>query len=185
MDKAVLIRPAIPSDGRAVHEIYQYYVDHTVWTFGTENPTVTEYEEKIAHSVYPFLVAEWEGSVVGFAYADRIRPKEAYLWDVELTVYLSRSAPKRTGIGGMLYEQLLAVLTKQGFLNAYGVITLSNEGSIRFHERFGFTQVARFENMGYKHGAWHGVVWMHKAMGSFQGVPELPVPFQKKRALDG
>ncbi len=172
------LRAAVPSDGKAVHDIYQHYVDHSVFTFTTTNPAVEEYERKIAASPYPFLVAEEKGAVAGFAHADRIRPHDAYLWDVELTVYLHPDAPRRGGLGALLYEELLSLLTAQGFLNAYGVITESNEASIRFHQRFGFAKVAFFPNMGYKHGAWHGVVWMHKALGSFQGPPEAPLPFR-------
>lgn len=170
-------RYATVEDAQAVHDIYGYYVEHTAVTFTTQNPDVDSYAEKISKSRYAFWIAEENGEVIGFAYADRIRPHDAYLWDVELTVYLRHGAAAHSGVGSGLYERLLADITQQGFRNAYGVITQSNEASLAFHRKFGFSEVARFENMGYKHGKWHGVIWMHKALGSFDGVPALPTPF--------
>lgn len=170
----IAYRIAVKEDAAEVHDIYQHYVENTVITFRTKDQGVDEFEHKIASTIYPFWVAEAEGKVVGFAYADQIRPHDAYLWDVELTLYLHKDAPGRMGLGSRLYEKLLENLKAQGFRNAYGVITGSNEVSIHFHERFGFQEVARFENMGYKHGAWHDVVWMHKALGSLEGVPQKP-----------
>ena len=174
----VLFRPAISADAAAVHAIYQHYVDHTAATFTTNNPPVSEYAQKIECTPFPYLVAEFESRIVGFAYADPIRHHDAYRWDVELTIYLHPDAPKRSGTGTRLYETLLAQLTQQGFCNAYGVITASNAASILFHERFGFTQAAYFKNMGYKHGAWHDVIWMHKVLNAFDDTPALPAPFQ-------
>ena len=175
----ILYRKASVADAQDVHDIYQYYVDHTAVTFRTVNLNVVEYAEKIGHTAYPFLIAEAEGRAVGFAYAERLRPHDAYLWDVELTIYLHPDAPKRTGMGSRLYENLLKILAEQGFRNAYGVITGSNQSSIEFHERFGFVKVACFPKMGYKHGAWHDVVWMNKTLGDFEGKPEIPEPFRK------
>lgn len=175
----MVIRFAALADAQALHDIYQYYVDHTTVTFTTDNPPVAYYAEKTASPLYPCLVAEEGGAVLGFAYADRLRSQDAYLWDVELTVYLRPGLPRRGGIGKALYEALLPMLAAQGFRNAYGVITADNAASIAFHQRFGFEEAARFDNMGYKHGAWHGVVWMRKALGTFEGVPEPPAPFPR------
>ncbi len=179
-----VVRPAVPEDAQAIHDIYQYYVDHTVATFSTQTASVASYAEHIAHTPYPYLVAvEISGEngkeqVVGFAYADRLRPHNAYQWDVELTVYLHPDAPKRSGVGKTLYDQLLPLLASQGFLNAYGIITAANTGSLAFHQRAGFVEVARFPRMGYKHGAWHDVVWMHKALGGFPSQPQPPLPLR-------
>ena len=175
----ILYRKAVIWDAEEIREIYQHYVDHTSATFATGKVSREEYEEKIQAASYPFWVAEKNGKILGFAYAAQLRSKEAYIWDVELTIYLHSLAPVRCGIGHDLYERLLAEIEKLGFRNAYGVITEGNLGSLAFHERFGFQEVACFPKMGYKHGAWHDVVWMHKSFGSFEGIPELPIPFQK------
>ena len=176
---SIQYRAALPRDAAEIHDIYQYYVDHTVATFATVNPDEDEYRHKIESSLYPYWVAIADERVIGFAYAQQLRPKDAYLWDVELTIYLHTDAPKGSGIGSQLYTILLEELTALGFYNAYGVITGSNQGSIRFHQRFGFAELARFPKMGYKHGAWHDVVWMSKTLAPLSETPELPKPFQK------
>ena len=175
----IFYRKAVLKDAEEIREIYQYYIDYTTATFATGKISKREYEDKIKEDHYPFWVAEKEGRIIGFAYAARLRPKEAYIWDVELTIYLHPEAPARKGIGNTLYGHLLEEVENMGFRNAYGVITGSNLNSLAFHEKFGFAEVARFPKMGYKHGTWHDVIWMHKAFGRFEEVPEPPKPFQK------
>ena len=172
----MIYRRAVLADAEPIREIYQYFIDHSTATFATGQVSCEEYEEKIQNFSYPFWVAEKENQIVGFAYAARLRPKEAYVWDVELTIYLHHEAAKRNGIGCGLYERLLEEVEAFGYRNAYGVITGDNRGSIAFHERFGFSAVACFPKMGYKNGKWHDVVWMHKAFGNFNEIPELPGP---------
>lgn len=174
----ISFRPASPQDAQAVHDIYQYYVNNTVYTFNTLTPSVETYAAKINHTNYPFLVAMHGVDLIGFAYAEAIRPHDAYQWDVELTIYLHPQAPQKCGIGSGLYKMLLALLSDHGFINAYAVITAGNTGSIRFHESFGFTQTAFFHNMGYKHGSWHDVLWLHKVLGPYTNKPSPPTPFQ-------
>ncbi len=176
------IRPARTADAQAVHDIYDYYVKNTNATFNVETAPVEHYVHKIQESPYPFFVAEEEDRVKGFAYGEGVRPHDAYIWDVELTIYLSPDAERRTGMGKALYQQLLDTLTEEGFYNVYGVITEGNEASLHFHKAFGFDKVADFPKMGYKNGAWHGVVWMHKALRPFGKAPLLPTPFRTARS---
>ncbi|MDD3410393.1 MAG: GNAT family N-acetyltransferase [Eubacteriales bacterium] len=170
------IRLAREEDAQAIHDIYGYYAEHTEATFTAQNPSVEDYREKIAHTLrmYPFYVAQAQGRVIGFAYGAQIRPHDAYVWDVEATLYLAPDAPRRIGIGTALYQRLLETLTKQGFKTVYGVVTDTNLPSLALHERLGFTKAGHFHNMGYKHGAWLGVVWMQKNIGSFEGTPQPP-----------
>lgn len=173
------IRVAQETDARAVHDIYAYYVENTAVTFTTVNPTVEEYAEKIrtVKRMYPFFVLEQGGRVVGFAYGGQVRPHDAYIWNVEATVYLAPDAPRRTGMGSALYQALIDTLTRQGFKAVFGVITASNEPSLALHRSLGFVKAGVFENMGFKNGAWHGIVWMQKTIGAPEASPALPTPF--------
>lgn len=173
------LRVAREGDAAALAAIYGYYATQTVITFNTEPPTAQEYIEKIRHltPMYPFLVLEENGLLLGFAYADRMRPHDAYLWDVELTIYLSPDAPKRNGYGSQLFVALLHVLTRQGFTSAYSVITYPNQPSIGLHRAFGFTEVGHFPKAGFKQGRWLDIVWLYKPLANSAAQPEPPLPF--------
>ncbi len=177
------IRVATEADARFIHDVYGHYVYHSNATFSTENPDVEAYRQKIIHTLemYPFYICELDGVPCGFAYGAQIRPHEAYKWDVEATIYLSPDTPRRTGLGAMLYHKLIDTLTRQGFKTVYGVITDSNEPSLALHRALGFTQAGHFGNMGYKNGQWHGVIWMQRNIGGFEGVPQDPTPFAMLR----
>ena len=181
---AVLLRAVRESDAAALANIYSYYATQTVVTFTTEPPTEQDYIEKIRHltPMYPFLVLEENGALLGFAYADRMRPHDAYLWDVELTIYLSPSAPKHIGLGSQLLGALLRVLSHQGFTSAYSVITFPNPPSIGLHQAFGFTEVGHFPKAGFKQGRWLDIMWLHKALGDFPAQPKPPLPFSQLSA---
>ncbi|HNW85447.1 MAG TPA: N-acetyltransferase family protein [Candidatus Limiplasma sp.] len=174
------IRIATEADATFVHDVYGYYVANSNATFSAENPDVESYRLKILHTLetYPFFICEVDGVPVGFAYGAQIRPHEAYRWDVEATIYLKPDAPRRTGLGSALYTKLLDALQAQGFKTVYGVITDQNTPSLALHRALGFAEAGRFANMGYKHGQWLGVVWMQKNLGSFDGVPEEPIPYR-------
>ncbi|MBE0600188.1 MAG: N-acetyltransferase [Firmicutes bacterium] len=173
------IRTATKADAQFVHDVYGYYVENTDVTFTTENPSVEAYAQKILHTLerYPFYVLEADGAACGFAYAGQIRPHEAYRWTAEATVYLSPDAPKRKGLGRVLYAQLLDTLRKQGIQTAFGVITATNEPSLRMHWSMGFEEVGRFRRMGNKNGQWLDVVWMQKTLNVLADSAEPPVPF--------
>jgi len=169
----MLIRPARKADAPAVAAIYAHYVHQTAITFATHAPTAEEYATRIADRRYPFLVAEESGQVCGFAYAGAFREKEAYRWDVELTIYLT---PECTGagIGKELLTECLDQLRKQGYLNAYSCITLPNERSVGLHRRLGFRELGVFPKTGYKLGKWHNVIWMGLELGEFCTPPQEP-----------
>lgn len=168
------IRHAEIRDAAAVAEIYAHYVRETAITFATVPPTAEDYASRMADDRYPFLVAEDAAGVAGFAYAAAFRQKEAYRWDVEMTIYL---APGRggCGTGSRLMEACLQLLTAQGYLNAYSCITLPNPASVGLHRRFGFAELGVFPRTGYKLGKWHDVVWMARQLGAFTDAPAEPV----------
>jgi L-amino acid N-acyltransferase YncA len=173
------VRIATTADARFVHDVYGYYVARTDVTFTTENPPVEVYAEKIAHTLerYPFYILESDGSACGFAYAGQIRPHEAYQWTAEGTVYLSPGATKRAGLGRVLYQRLLDTLQAQGIQAVFGVITATNEPSLRLHLSMGFEEVGRFKRMGNKNGRWLDVVWMQKTLNVLGDDAAPPVPF--------
>ena len=168
----MLCRPACPQDAARLAEIYAPYVADTAITFATVPLTEKDFLHKM-ESPYPFLVAEENGVVQGYAYAAQFREKEAYRLDVELSIYLPPDARGR-GLGAALMERLLERIRRQGYLNAYSCITLPNPASIALHERFGFRQIGLFEKSGYKLGRWHDVVWLALPLGSFDGAPAEP-----------
>ena len=174
-----MLRKAEIKDAQALAEIYGYYAKNTVVTFSTTCPTQQEYEEKIRHitAQYPFIVLAESGQILGFAYADRLRPHDAYLWDVELTIYLAPDAPKHQGYGRRLMEALMRVLAYQGYLGAYSVVTYPNEPSLGLHKALGFTQVGYFHKAGFKRGQWLDVAWLYKALGAFTSEPKAPQRF--------
>ena len=107
---------------------------------------------------HEWLVCEHEGSVVGYAYAGRLRPRAAYDWSVEVSVYVSGDA-QGAGIGRKLLTSLLERLTATGFVNAFAGIAFPNPASVRLFESFGFEQIGIERNVGFKLGAWYDVGW--------------------------
>lgn len=168
------IRFAEAADAAAVAEIYAHYVRETAITFATVPPTAEDYAARMADDRYPFLVAEDAQGVAGFIYAAAFRQKEAYRWDVELTIYLAPGREGR-GTGSALMAACLRLLAAQGYLNAYSCITLPNDASVGLHRRFGFEEVGIFAKTGYKLGEWHDVVWMARALGDFEKPPQEPM----------
>ena len=174
----MLIRPAKAADAQAIAAIYGYYVRETCVTFACEEPSAGHYADQIAEGRYPFLVAEDAGEIIGFAYAAEFRPKDAYRWDVELTIYL-QPGREGQGTGSLLMGALLDHLTRLGYLTAYSCVTVPNERSVALHKRFGFEELGVFPSTGYKHGKWHGVLWLSKTLGAFADPPAEPRAFRE------
>jgi len=157
------IRKAKTTDAGQIAEIYNYYVTNTHHTFETEVVS----EEIMAARVltvskrYPFLVAEVDGVVSGYAYAVRFKLREAYEHAVEVSVYVRNDAKKR-GLGSQLYEHLFAKLEDTHVHTIIAGISLPNDSSIRFHEKLGFEKAAHFREIGYKLGRWIDVGYWEK-----------------------
>jgi L-amino acid N-acyltransferase YncA len=172
----VRIRPARESDAGAVAAIYSPFVDHTAVSFETTPPGRDEMLRRIVvtTAVYPWLVCELDGSVVGYAYATQHRVRAAYQWSVDTSAYVE-SPQQRRGVGRGLYASLLAVLRAQGFVNAYAGITLPNLASVGLHEAVGFTRIGVYERAGYKLGTWHDVGWWQLALQAHAESPAEPL----------
>ncbi|MBR5636071.1 MAG: N-acetyltransferase [Pseudobutyrivibrio sp.] len=165
----IVIRDANVDDAAAIHDIYGYYAENTSVTFTEKNPPVETYRQSIINTqkAYPYIVAcDKDGKVLGMAYGGQVRSHDAYKFSVETTIYVSNDAPKRQGIGSMLYKALEERLSAMGYKFMYGVITDENEPSIALHKALGFEKVGHFENIGYKFGQWKGIVWYRKQIGS-------------------
>lgn len=172
----MLFRPAEKKDVSRLCEIYAPYVEKTAVTFADTPLTEADFLQRIA-SPYPILVCEENGKVLGYAYAGRLREKEAYRWAVELSIYVDGHF-QGMGVGKGLMGRLLKLLKAQHFQSAFSCITLPNEKSLALHRPFGFKEVGLFENAGYKLGAWRSVIWLQLPLNPAEASPREPVPFQ-------
>lgn len=159
------IRLAQVSDGQDLVAIYAPYVEETAITFETQVPTVTEFADRIEKILekFPYLVAEEEGRILGYAYASTYYPRAAYDWTVELSIYVSQKACGQ-GIGNLLYSHLEEELVACGFKNFLACISLPNPASLALHKKMGYKQVAHLRKVGYKFGGWHDIVWLQKSL---------------------
>lgn len=173
------LRVAVAGDAEAIAAIYAPIVASTPISFEEIAPTVAEMRTRIEKTLaaYPWLVAELDGTVAGYAYAGRWRERPAYRYSVEVTVYVRESAQRR-GVGTALYGALFRILAAQGFHRALAGIALPNDASVALHERVGFTPVGVFREVGRKLGAWHDVAWYERAL-SAAGAPAEPVPLSE------
>lgn len=154
------------ADVPAITAIYKHYVDHTAITFDTEAPGEPAMAEKFGHLLelgHPLIIAEREGAVVGYAYASFYRPRAAYRFTCEDSIYLHPDAQGR-GIGKALLTELLLQSRAFGFRQMIAVITAETANSIAIHEKFGFRHVGRYEAVGFKFDRWHDIVHLQLAL---------------------
>ena len=178
----VLIRLAEPGDGEALSDIYRPAVTDCATSFEVVPPDGAEMAQRVSRVLErtPWLVWERDGRVLGYAYASSHRERAAYQWSVEVSAYIHPDA-KRGGVGRSLYTSLFAALVVQGFRNAYAGITLPTPESVGFHTAMGFTPVGVYRGIGYKHGAWHDVIWLERALAPRDIDPPAPVPLPECR----
>ena len=160
------IRAAGADDAEALARIYNHYIESTIITFEEEAIDAGEMTRRIddvAAATLPWLVAERDGDVVGFAYASKWKGRCAYRYSVETTVYVDHRCP-RQGLGSLLYGALLPRLKDAGLHAAIGGIALPNDASVALHERFGFEKVAQFKEVGFKFGRWIDVGYWEKLL---------------------
>lgn len=169
------LRMATAADAAELLEIYAPFITNTEITFEYTVPSAEVFAERIGTilTFYPWLVAEADGRIAGYAYAARDRERAAYQWNAELSIYV-RPEYQHRGLAQALYGALLELLYLQGIRNVYGVITHPNPKSERFHEKFGFSSVGVFRHTGYKFGRWLDVLWMEKTLGEIAAIPRPP-----------
>lgn len=150
-----MIRVCLPSDAVEVCRIYNHYVLHSIITFEAVPVTAEEMARRIdeVSAKQPWLVWEQDGEIAGYAYATSWKPRFAYRYSVESSVYL---APDKTGqgIGFQLYSELIRLLKLNNVHNIIGGIALPNESSVKVHERCGFKKIGHFSEVGFKFDKW-------------------------------
>lgn len=181
----IVIREAQVMDAPVLLAIYRPYVEKTTITFEYQVPTEDVFAKRIQETLtrYPYLVAEAAGEVLGYAYASVYKPREAYDWSCEVTVYVKQKGKAR-GVGSALYRRLEALLAKQGICTLAACITAGNDASVAFHQKWGYHQVASFEHLGYKFGAWQDVLWFQKQLGTLPENPSAFVPYPVLKATE-
>jgi len=166
---ALLIRPSTPQDLSAITEVYRWNVLNGTGTFELEAPDMAEMERRrddVIGKKLPWLVAERDGTVLGYAYANQFRPRPAYRFCLEDSVYLAPESVGR-GFGRMLLAELVARCEAGGARQMLAVIGDSaNAASIGVHRALGFVPVGTIRSAGWKFDRWLDVVLMQKALGA-------------------
>ena len=160
-----MIRAATPDDAGQIASIYNHYIEHSVITFEEEPVADAVMQARIEQGLlkYPWLLAERDERVAGYAYATQWKPRSAYRNTVETSVYISPEHP-RQGLGEALYRALIDVLREKGFHSALGGIALPNEASVALHEKLGFRKVGELEEVGRKFDRWVNVGYWQRSL---------------------
>jgi phosphinothricin acetyltransferase len=170
----VSIRPAALSDIPAITRIYGHAVTHGTASFELEAPTEAEMRkrmETLLAGQFPYIVAELDGAVVGYAYAGPYRARPAYRFSVENSIYVAPEMHRR-GIGRVLLKALIEASTARGFRLMIAVIGDSaQKASIGIHKAHGFKDAGVFKNVGYKFGRWLDTVHMQLPLGDGPNTP--------------
>ncbi|MFN3828868.1 MAG: GNAT family N-acetyltransferase [Tepidimonas ignava] len=174
-----LIRPSRDDDVPAIAALYGHHVLNGTGTFETEPPSVAEMAARRADVLgkgLPWLVAQWDGRVVGFAYGNWFKPRPAYRYSVEDSIYVAHDMAGR-GLGRALLAELLTQLEQRGIRKVMAVIGDSaNAGSIGLHTALGFERVGVVRACGWKFGRWLDIVLMERALGWGDRTPPADEP---------
>lgn len=170
----MLLRPSTEADLTAITTIYAHHVLHGTGTFELEAPDEAEMARRRADVVgkgLPWLVAEDAGRVLGYAYANHFRPRRAYRFCVEDSIYIAPDAQGR-GVGRLLLAELLARCEAAGARQMVAVIgDAANAGSIGVHRALGFEHTGVLKASGWKFDRWLDVIFMQRALGPGAGAP--------------
>jgi phosphinothricin acetyltransferase len=173
------VRLADPArDAAAVAAIYRPSVEEGLASFEEVAPDAAEMARRMRSTLArtPWLVAEGEGGgVIGYAYAGPHQERPGYRWSVNISVYVAEDA-RSLGVGRRLYDELLAILRRQGFVNVYAGVTLPNPASVALHEAIGMRRIGVYERVGFKLGSWHDVAWYGLRLAEPGGTPPEPIP---------
>lgn len=182
------IRTARLSDAESLSDIYRWYVENTAVSYEYIAPNADEFARRIAATLekYPYIVAEDESGILGYAYAGPFNTRKAADWSAEVSIYVERSR-RGGGIGKALYTRLEEILKEQNFQSLVAKVACCERendeyltaDSINFHTACGYEDVGTVKNCGYKFAHWYGLKMMEKYIGSHPSpAPEI-IPFSK------
>lgn len=166
----ITVRAAGPADIAAITRIYAHAVTHGTASFELEPPDEAEMARRQAALLqggFPYLAAidDADGAVLGYAYAGAYRPRPAYRFTVENSVYVAPAAHRR-GVGRLLLAALIEDATRRGFRQMVAVIGDSGQTpSIELHRALGFRMIGTIASTGFKHGRWLDTVLMQRPLG--------------------
>jgi phosphinothricin acetyltransferase len=175
----VLIRLAREDDAAGLAAVYRPYVEDSRISFEERAPDAAEMARRIVGErpgFHPWLVAEEDGRLLGFASSSPFRSRPAYRWSVETGIYLAADAHGR-GLGKSLLSALVRLLEQQGYVVAVGAIALPNDASVRLHEALGFVHAGTYRGTGFKLGQWIDVGLWQKELAPRSPAPAEPLPF--------
>ena len=182
MSGDVRVRLARIEDAEELAVIYEPYVRETAITFEYVPPTPDEFAERMRKTMefFPYLVAELDGRLVGYAYAGAFKGRPAYDWAVETSIYVAQGHAGE-GIGRALHDALERALAAQGILNMYACIAVPDDETLtrnsqHFHEHMGYRLVGEFYQCGFKGGRWYNMIWMEKILGEHRTDRPHPPP---------
>ena len=171
----LILRDVTPADLPAISAIYAAEIRYHVNTYEYDVPDEAEMQRRmdgIVEAGYPYVIAEADGQLLGYAYASSYRARAGYRFTVENSVYVAEGS-KGHGVGAALLERLIAECETRGYRQMIAVIgEPTNTASIRLHEKFGFQLIGVFRGIAWKHGRWLDTVQMQRALG--QGDQEAP-----------
>jgi L-amino acid N-acyltransferase YncA len=161
------IRPATEDDLPAIKAIYDHQVRHGIATFDLEPPPLEVWRRRLESTEAGdhVLVADVDGRVLGYAYSSSYRPRPAYRWTRETSVYLAEDATGR-GLGRELYDVLLPLLRADGMRTAVALVALPNPASEALHRACGFRSVGVLHEVGHKLGRWIDTEWFELPLAS-------------------
>ena len=172
---AVIVRDALPADVPVIQSIYAHHVLHGLASFEEVPPDAAEIERRYREIVgrgLPYVVAEADGRVAGYAYAGPYRTRPAYRYTVEDSVYVAPDAAGR-GLGHAALAEVIHRAAERGCRQMIAIIGDSgNQPSIRLHEKLGFRHAATLQAVGFKFGRWVDTVLMQRSLGA--GDSRLP-----------
>ncbi len=170
MKEQIKIRMARPDDAAELLDIYAPYILQTGITFEYEVPSEAVFRKRIESVLekYPYLVAEENGKIIGYAYAKELGERAAFSHSVETVVYLGGDQ-RGKGVGRLLYGELERILKLQQITNLYAAVSYREKedetithASPRFHLSMGYRKAAHFTGCGYKFGRWYDIIWYEK-----------------------
>jgi L-amino acid N-acyltransferase YncA len=168
-----VIREATSNDAVACCDIYNHFIATSICTFEEDPLTVDDMQQRMQSPslITPWLVAEEQGTVQGYAYAGKWNPRSAYRHSAECSVYLHYEMTGQ-GLGRKFYETLIGRLREQNFHCAMGGISIPNPASIALHENLGFEKVAHYKQVGWKMGQWVDVGYWQLMLGNGDSVDQ-------------